>query len=100
MLPVVAYAYGAYLRAVTLVLATTVSAAALSPSSVAQVEDIKGVVAAQVRIQGHPCDKPLSAERDRAASEPHETVWILRCDNGVYRVKLIPDMAAEINKLD
>jgi hypothetical protein len=99
MLPVYAYACGAYNRAVILVLAT-IMAAISSSSPVAQVEDVREVIAAQVRIQGHPCNKPLSAERDRAASEPHETVWMLRCDNGTYRVKLIPDMAAEISKIN
>jgi hypothetical protein len=99
MLPVYAYAFGAYNRAVILVLAT-IMAAISSSSPVAQAEDVREVIAAQVRIQGHPCNKPLSAERDRAASEPHETVWMLRCDNGTYRVKLIPDMAAEISKIN
>jgi hypothetical protein len=31
-------------------------------------------IAAQVRLQGHRCDEPLSATRDTALSKPNEVV--------------------------
>jgi hypothetical protein len=42
------------------------------------------------------CEEPRQAERDRQASRPNETVWILRCGSTTYRVTLIPDMAARL----
>jgi hypothetical protein len=27
-------------------------------------------------------------------------VWILQCESGSYRVRLIPDMAAKVEKID
>lgn len=55
-----------------------------------------GIIAAQVRLQGHNCDEPRSAERDMKASKPHLSVWILTCKNATYLVTLVPDMAARI----
>ncbi len=55
-----------------------------------------GIIAAQVRLQGHACDDPRSVERDMKASKPHLSVWILTCKNATYLVTLVPDMAARI----
>jgi hypothetical protein len=57
------------------------------------------ILAARVREEGHTCDKAQSAERDRGQSEPNETVWILKCENDVYKVRLVPDMGAKIERL-
>ena len=46
-----------------------------------------------------PVTSPAQAERDQPASRPNETVWILRCGNATYRVTLIPDMAARVERL-
>ncbi len=58
------------------------------------------IIAAQIRDQGFSCDKALSAERDRERSTPDEAVWILKCENATYRVRLIPDQAADVKRLD
>ena len=58
------------------------------------------IIAAQIREQGYSCDKALSAERDSERSTPDEAVWILKCENSTYRVRLIPDMAADVKRLD
>ena len=50
------------------------------------------IVADQIRAQGFKCDSPQSAKRDGQASKPDEPVWILQCESGSYRVRLIPDM--------
>jgi hypothetical protein len=57
-------------------------------------------LAAQVRLQGHRCDEPLSATRDNALSMPNEAVWVLKCANASYRLTLIPNMAAKVERLE
>jgi hypothetical protein len=54
------------------------------------------IIAAHIRTQGYACDKALSAQRNRKASQPNETVWLLRCSNGIYNVTLVPDLAAKV----
>jgi hypothetical protein len=56
------------------------------------------IIAAQIRDQGYACDKALSAERDGERSD--DAVWILKCQNATYRVRLVPDMAAHVERLD
>jgi len=56
------------------------------------------IIAVQIREQGYSCDKALSARREHP--ELHDAVWILKCDNASYRVRLIPDMAAKVERLD
>jgi hypothetical protein len=57
-------------------------------------------LAAQLRLQGHRCDEPVTAQRDARLSKPDENVWNLRCGNASYRMRLTPDMAARIETLD
>ncbi|MBM6582232.1 hypothetical protein ILT44_18680 [Microvirga sp. BT689] len=57
-------------------------------------------LAAQLRLQGHRCDEPVTAQRDAQLSKPDETVWNVRCGNASYRMRLTPDMSARIEKLD
>lgn len=56
-------------------------------------------VAAQVRIQGHTCEDPVSAERDAEASRTGQEAWILHCENATYRVRLTPGMGAAIETI-
>lgn len=60
----------------------------------------KEIIAAQVRKRGFACDKPASAERELQRSKPNETVWILKCGNASYRVRLVPKMAATVDRID
>jgi len=60
----------------------------------------KEILAAQIRSQGYSCDNPLSAERDSEYSKPGEDAWILKCENASYRVRLIPDMAADVERIE
>ena len=64
------------------------------------VESPKDDIAAQIRAQGYVCDQPQSATRDAQASRPDEEVWLLRCEGANYRVRLIPDMAAQVERID
>ena len=56
------------------------------------------IIAVQIRDQGYACAKALSAEREHP--ELGDAVWILKCDNATYRVRLIPDMAAKVERLN
>ena len=62
-------------------------------------EEPKDTIAAQIRTQGFACDKPRSAVRDAKRSKPDEAVWVLKCSNAAYRIRLIPDMAAKVERL-
>ena len=72
---------------------TLVSAGSLADSDAAK------VTADKVRAQGFPCAEPVSAQRDPAASKPDEEVWILECHDARYRVRLMEDMPAKVERL-
>lgn len=59
----------------------------------------KDIIAVQIRKQGFTCKTPLSAERDTTTGNPDDPVWTLKCDDASYRVHLIPNMAAQVEKL-
>ena len=63
-------------------------------------EQAKSILADQVRDQGNACARAEEAHRDLALSKPDEPVWILKCSNAVYRIRLLGDMAAEVEVLD
>lgn len=59
----------------------------------------KDIIAVQIRKQGFECKTPLSAERDMTTGNPDDPVWTLKCDDASYRVHLVPNMAAKVEKL-
>ena len=63
-------------------------------------ESPKDIIATQIRRQGVACGTALSAERDEALTKPNEAVWHLKCDNATYQVRLVPDMAAKVQRID
>lgn len=63
-------------------------------------EDAAQLVATQVREQGNECKDPVKANRDENASSADEEVWNLTCENTSYRVRLVPDMAAQIEQTE
>jgi len=65
----------------------------------AQAQTAAGDIAAQIRQQGYRCDEPTSATKDAKRSKPDMSVWVLKCQNASYRVRLVPDMAARVVKL-
>ena len=62
-------------------------------------EPTKDILAAQIRDQGYRCNSPLSAKRDVRRSKPDEAAWVLRCKDAIYRLRLVPDMAARVQRL-
>lgn len=65
----------------------------------AQAEKPQDEIAAQVRIQGFPCDRAQGAVRDKKRSRPDYAVWVLKCSNATYRVSRAPDMLAKVEVL-
>ena len=57
-------------------------------------------LAIQLHRQGYRCDAPVTAERDAGRSKPDEAVWVLKCANGSYRMRLVPHMAAVVEPLN
>jgi hypothetical protein len=82
---------GAGIIIVALAIAGAYGAAAQQPP--------KDLLAAQIRSQGYRCDKVISARRDLARSKPDQAAWLLRCEKNTYRVTLIPDQAARVERL-
>jgi len=60
----------------------------------------KTVLADQVRSQGYACTNPISAERIADESRPEEPVYLLSCENATYRLRLVPDQAAEVTRIE
>jgi hypothetical protein len=58
------------------------------------------VLADQLRSQRYPCDRMLSSKQDVEASKRDESVWLVKCTNGNYRMRLVPDMAAKVERID
>lgn len=81
--------------------AISLMALQLAASMVYAAEEMPAeIIAVQIRDQGYACGKSVSAKRDEKLSRPDEAAWILKCDNATYRVRLIPDMAAKVERLD
>jgi len=72
----------------------------LSVEAQAQNESAASVIAVQIRKQGFTCNKAQGAKKDAKADRPDLPVWILDCGNATYRVELVPNMAAKVDKLD
>jgi hypothetical protein len=84
-------------RCISLLLAALAGEASFAASAQ---EDPTNIIADQIRAQGYKCDSPQGAKQDAQDSKPDEEVWILQCESGSYRVRLVPDMAAKVEPLD
>jgi hypothetical protein len=68
--------------------------------AIAQDETVEiTVLADQVRSQGFACSNPSSAERLAKESAPEEPVYLLKCENATYQLRLIPDQAAQVTEI-
>ncbi len=72
----------------------------IMPKTGGDADEAKAAIAAQIRKQGFSCNKPVSAERDVQRSKPHEAVWVLRCGEIRYRVRLVPKTSADVERLE
>src|ERR1700733_7897285 len=75
----------AYLGLACLTLALMLTG--MPSTSRAQTQTPASDVAAQIRGQGYQCDWPATARRNVKRSRRDSAVWILRCQNAVYRVR-------------
>lgn len=57
------------------------------------------VAAKQVRKQGYPCGTGISADKDQRHPKL-KGGWILKCDNAIYHVHLVPRRRAEVERVD
>jgi hypothetical protein len=78
---------------------TVVLAGAVQTALAFEAETAAEVLAAHVREQGHPCEMPVNAVRDRRTSKPDEAAWTLRCANASYSVRLTADQRAHVERL-
>ena len=62
-------------------------------------ETLQSMLAAQIRMQGFSCDRPLTAVRNIKHSRPDRGVWMLKCSNASYQITRTPDMAAKVKPL-
>jgi hypothetical protein len=85
------------LRSRAMVCVCAILGAALAVPAAA--EKPANIIAAHIRNQGYSCHNALSARRNWRASRPNGAVWVLRCNNAAYRVRLIPDMAAKVERI-
>jgi len=85
--------------ALLLLNAITVAKVLFGSDAYAAGETPMGDIAAQIRVQGYVCEKPLRAVRDARRSRPDYAVWVLTCSNAVYRVGRYPDLAAKVEVL-
>jgi hypothetical protein len=83
---------------VRLALATVFSSAAAQAQQ-ADSGSLGEMLAAQIRLQGFSCDRPLGTTMDAKRSRPDHGVWVLKCSNATYRVSRAPDMAAKVKQL-
>lgn len=79
----------------TMIVAPGIAAAQSDDSDEKQAADL---VATQVRDQGYACDDPVTAKAEQG--EDGDNVWRLDCQNASYRVRLVPDIAASIERID
>lgn len=91
--------------AATLILSTSiplffVGVSSSVASAAEELEKPAEIVAAQIRRQGYTCKDPVDAKADPELSKPNEDVWLLQCKSERYRVRLIPDMDAKVERLD
>jgi hypothetical protein len=63
------------------------------------IEPPMDLLATQLRDQGFACDHPDNAQMDEKATRPNETVWVVECKGARYRMTVVPDLAAKIEKL-
>jgi hypothetical protein len=94
--PVLVLGAGLVLNAAT---STMPEAQAQAQAQPADDEIPSDIIAVQIRKQGFTCNKPEQAKRDPELSRPDLPVWILKCESGTYRVRLVGNMADRVEKM-
>jgi hypothetical protein len=87
-----------YRRAAQVVALATAAIVITANPGAADTEAAK-VTSAAIRAQGHACTDPVTAQRDPAASRPDQTVWLVACRDGRYRVQFMGEARPRIERL-
>jgi hypothetical protein len=90
---------GSILLAAAAVLFSPLAQAQQATTTQVATETLQSMLAAQIRMQGFTCDKPLGVARDSKRSRADRGVWVLKCSNAQYRITRAPDMAAKVEPL-
>jgi len=93
------WCFGMPLIGMTLIAMALIAMALIAMPHLSHAQTAADDVAAQIRNQGYRCDAPISAARNARRSRPDSAVWLLKCANASYRVRLDPDMAARVTPL-
>jgi hypothetical protein len=89
------------IQALRMVCVASVAAYAIFTSANAQESSVDiTILADQIRSQGFACSNPTSAEKIAAESVPEEPVYLLKCESAVYQIRLIPDQAAKVTRIE
>ena len=70
----------------------------ISPAARAEESPAEGL-AAELRRQGHRCEGSVTAEQDVERSRPDGPVWVVKCTNATYRMRLVPHQAAHVEQI-
>lgn len=62
----------------------------------AQDEDQIDTIAAMVRQHGYACIAPTEMTPDESDSSAEEQAWLIDCENGRFKVKILGDTGAEV----
>lgn len=89
------------IAALYLILAAVAAASGPAAAQTAPPNDPEAadLVATQLRQQGYACDDPYGATREKDAAAGVDAVWRIECKNAIYRVRLIPDQAADVEEI-
>jgi hypothetical protein len=87
-----------FILSATAILAAVAGSATVSADN--GLEPPMDLLATQLRDQGFACDHPTSAKFEANTSKPNEKVWVVECKGVHYRMTVVPDLAAKIEKLD
>jgi hypothetical protein len=89
------------IQALRLFCIASAAACAMFTNGYAQDESVEiDVLADQIRSQGFACSDPVSAERVAAESVSDEPVYLLKCETATYQIRLVPDQAAKVIKIE
>lgn len=89
------------IRALRLFCVASAVGCAIFTGANAQEEGVEiAVLADQIRSQGFACSNPVSAELIAAESVPDVPVYVLKCEGATYRIRLVPDQASVVTRID
>jgi len=89
------------IQALRLFCAASAVAGAIFTSANAQDQNVDmTVLADQIRSQGFACSNPTSVERIAAESVADVPVYVLKCESAIYQIRLIPDQAAVVTRIE